>query len=90
MKLHASIDKHEIKKLFVPLQKNIHFTFNSEIYQRCDSVVIGPIFTSKFIVVLGKSLIQTLSTNLAIIKKWRLYFFSGISSFPCSGHTILK
>ena len=39
--LHSNISKKDMKKLLLLCTENVHFTFNSKIYQQCDGVAMG-------------------------------------------------
>ena len=39
--LYTNMSKKEMKELLLLCTKNLHFTFNNEIYQQCDSVAMG-------------------------------------------------
>ena len=58
-----------MKELLLLCTKNIHFTFNNEIYQQCDGVAmgspLGPVIAGTFMVELEKSLIPTLMEHMS-------------------------
>ena len=39
--IHTNIKRSEMKELLLLCTKNVHFTFNNDIYQQCDGVAIG-------------------------------------------------
>ena len=39
--LYTNISKKELKELLLLCTKNVHFTFNNEIYQQCDGLAMG-------------------------------------------------
>lgn len=50
--LHTNISKNEMKGMSLLCTKNVHFTFNSKLYQQCDGVATGsplvPVITGIF------------------------------------------
>ena len=71
--LTTSLTKKEVKELLLLCTKNVHFTFNVQIYVQVDGVTMGsplaPLLADIFIIELERSLIP----NLRKIKFWRRY-----------------
>ena len=63
-----------MKELLLLCTKNVHFTFNNEIYQQCDDVAVGSplgsVVAEIFIVELEKPLISTLMEHMS---PWKRY-----------------
>ena len=63
-----------MKELLLLCTKNVHFTFNNEIYQQCDGVTmgspLGPVIAGIFMVELEKLLIPALMEHMS---PWKRY-----------------
>ena len=63
-----------MKELLLLCTKNVHFTFNNEIYQQCDGVAmgspLGPVIAGIFMVELKKLLIPALMEHMS---PWKRY-----------------
>ena len=63
-----------MKELLLLCTKNVHFTFNNEIYQQCDGVAmgspLGPVIAGIFMVELEKLLIPALMEHMS---PWKRY-----------------
>ena len=68
------LTQNEIKNLLILCTKNVHFTFNNEIYIQNDGVAmgspLGPILAGIFMVELENTLVPKLKQH---IKNWRRY-----------------
>ena len=64
--------KHEMKRLLTICTKNVHFSFNNNIYIQIDGVAmgspLGPVLANIFMVELESVLVPKLNDH---IKKWR-------------------
>ena len=62
--IHTNIKRLEMKELLLLCTKNVHFTFNNDIYQQCDGVAmgspLGPVIARIFMVVLERTLLPRL------------------------------
>ena len=71
--LTTSLTKKEMKEILLLCTKNVHFTFNGQIYIQVDGVAMGsplvPLLADIFMIELERSLIP----NLRKIKFWRRY-----------------
>ena len=71
--LTTSLTKKEMKELLLLCTKNVHFTFNGQIYIQVDGVAMGsppaPLLADIFMIELERLLIP----NLRKIKFWRSY-----------------
>ena len=71
--LTTSLTKKEMKKLLLLCTKNVHFTFNQQIYIQVDGVAMGspvvPLLADTFMIELERSLIP----NLQKLTFWRRY-----------------
>ena len=63
--IHTNIKRSEMKKLLLLCTKNVHFTFNNNIYQQRDGVAIGfplgPVIAGIFMVKLERTLLPRLT-----------------------------
>ena len=63
--IHTNIKRSEMKELLLLCTKNVHFTFNNDIYQQCDGVAMGspfgPVIAGIFIVELESTLLSRLA-----------------------------
>ena len=63
--IHTNIKRSEMKELLLLCTKNVHFTFNNDIYQQCDGVAMGspfgPVIAGIFIVELESTLLPRLA-----------------------------
>ena len=71
--LTTSLTKKEMKEILLLCTKNVHFTFNGQIYIKVDRVAmrcpLAPLLAHIFMIELERSLIP----NLRKIKFWRCY-----------------
>ena len=71
--LTTSLTKKEMKELLLLCTKNVHFTFNQQIYIQVDGVAMGspvvPLLADTFMIELERSLIP----NLQKLRFWRRY-----------------
>ena len=71
--LTTSLTKKEMKELLLLYTKNVHFTFNQQIYIQVDGVAMGspvvPLLADTFMIELERSLIP----NLQKLRFWRRY-----------------
>ena len=71
--LTTSLTKKEMKELLLLCTKNVHFTFNQQIYIQVDAVAMGspvvPLLADTFMIELERSLIP----NLQKLRFWRRY-----------------
>ena len=62
---HTNIKRSEMKELLLLCTKNVHFTFNNDIYQQCDAVVmgflLGPVIAGIFMLELERTLLLKLT-----------------------------
>ena len=62
--IHTNIKRSEMKELLLLCSKNVHFTFNNDIYQQCDGVAmgspLGPVIAGIFMVELARTLLPRL------------------------------
>ena len=70
----TTIPKREMKELLYLCTKNVHFSFNNEIYMQNDGVAmgspLGPVLANIFMVELERAIIPSLSDK---IKLWKRY-----------------
>ena len=63
--IHTNIKRSKMKELLLLSTKNVHFTFNNDIYQQCDGVAMGssfgPVIAGIFIVELESTLLPRLA-----------------------------
>ena len=63
-----------MKNLLIYCTKNVHFSFNGNIYIQCDGVAIGsplgPTLAGTFIVELERSIVPKLSENMMPSKRF--------------------
>ena len=73
-KIHANIKRSEMKELLLLCSKNVHFTFNNDIYQQCDGVAmgspLGPVIAGIFMVELARTLLPRL---IEYMTPWKRY-----------------
>ena len=71
--LQINIDQKDLKKLLTLCTKNVHFSFNNDIYIQSDGVAmgspLGPVLANIFMVKLENDVIPTLS-NLTLWKRY--------------------
>ena len=67
-KIHTNIKRLEMKEVLLLCTKNVHFTFNNDVYQQCDGVamgsLLGPVIAGIFMVVLEKTLLPRLREHM--------------------------
>ena len=72
--IHANIKRSEMKELLLLCSKNVHFTFNNDIYQQCDGVAmgspLGPVIAGIFMVDLARTLLPRL---IEYMTPWKRY-----------------
>ena len=72
--IHVNIKRSEMKELLLLCTKNVHFTFNNDIYQQCDGVAIGsplePVTAGIFMVELERALLPRLTEYMT---PWKRY-----------------
>ena len=72
--IHANIKRSEMKELLLLCSKNVHFTFNNDIYQQCDGVAmgspLGPVIAGIFMVELARTLLPRL---IEYMTPWKRY-----------------
>ena len=72
--IHTNIKKSEMKELLLLCTKNVHFTFNNDIYQQCDGVAmgspLGPVIAGIFMVELERTLLPRLTEYMT---PWKRY-----------------
>ena len=70
----ANITKQEMKEMLILCTKNVHFTFNKEVYKQTDRVAmgsrLGPVLSDIFMVELENSIVLVLQENLSF---WKPY-----------------
>ena len=63
--IHTNIKRSEMKELLLLCTKNVHFTFNNDIYQQCDGVAMGflsgPVIAGIFLLELERTLLLKLT-----------------------------
>ena len=63
-----------MKELLLLCSKNVHFTFNNDIYQQCDGVAmgspLGPVIAGIFMVELARTLLPRL---IEYMTPWKRY-----------------
>ena len=72
--IHANIKRSEMKELLLLCSKNVHFTFNNDMYQQCDGVAmgspLGPVIAGIFMVELARTLLPRL---IEYMTPWKRY-----------------
>ena len=72
--IYTSITRKEMKDMLILCTKNVHFTFNGEVYVQIDGVAmgspLGPVLAGIFMVELERKLVPTL---VAHVKSWKRY-----------------
>ena len=72
--IHTNIKRSEMKELLLLCTKNIHFTFNSDIYQQCHGVAVGSpmgtVIAGIFMVELERTLLPRLTEYMT---PWKRY-----------------
>ena len=72
--IHTNIKRSEMKELLLLCTKNVHFTFNNDIYQQCDGVAIGSplgqVIAGIFMVELERTLLPRLTEYMT---PWKRY-----------------
>ena len=72
--MSTNITKLQMKELFVLCTKNVHFSFDNQIYQQCDGVAmespLGPVLAGIFMVSLENTLMPKLSEHMG---PWKRY-----------------
>ena len=72
--IHTNIKRSEMKELLLLCTKNVHFTFNNDIYQQCDGVAMGsplePVTAGIFMVELERTLLPRLTEYMT---PWKRY-----------------
>ena len=72
--IHTNIKRSEMKELLLLCTKNIHFTFNSDIYQQCHGVAVGSpmgtVIAGIFMVELERTLLPRLTEYMT---RWKRY-----------------
>ena len=60
----TEITKQEMKEMFILCTRNVHFTFNEEVYKQTDGVTmgspLGPVFADIFMVELENNIVPVL------------------------------
>ena len=64
-KIQTSIPKTVITELLYLSTKQLHFTFNSDIYTQCDGPSLGPLSANLFMASLEEDLIPALKSSLS-------------------------
>ena len=71
--LSADITRSEMKEMLTLCTKNVHFTFNGDIYLQTDGVAmgspLGPVLAGIFMVHLERSLVHILKEQLSFWKR---------------------
>ena len=79
--IHSNIKRSEMKELLLLCTKNVHFTFNNDIYQQCDGVAmgstLGPVIARIFIVELEKTPLPRLIEHMI---PWKRYVNDSITT----------
>ena len=79
--IHTNIKRLEMKELLLLCTKNVHFTFNNDIYQQCDGVAmgspLGPVVARIFMVVLERTLLPRLREYMT---PWKRYVDNTIAA----------
>lgn len=72
--IQTNIKRSEMKELLLLCTKNVHFSFDNEIYQQCDGVAmgspLGPVIAGIFMVELERTLLPRLLTYMT---PWKRY-----------------
>ena len=72
--IHTNIKRSEMKEVLLLSTKNVHFTFNNDIYQQCDGVAIGSplgqVIAGIFMVELERTLLPRLTEYMT---PWKRY-----------------
>ena len=72
--IHTNIKRSEMKELLLLCTKNIHFTFNNDIYQQCHGVAVGSpmgtVIAGIFMVELERTLLPRLTEYMT---PWKRY-----------------
>ena len=72
--IHTNIKRSEMKELLLLCIKNVHFTFNNDIYQQCDGVAmgspLGPVIAGIFMAELERTLFPRL---MEYMTPWKRY-----------------
>ena len=72
--IHTSIKKSEMKKLILSCTKNVHFMFNNDMYQQCDSVAMGSPLGLVIVGIFMAQLERTLLSRLIeCMTPWKRY-----------------
>ena len=70
----CTISKKEVKDLLILFTKNVHFSFNGDIYMRCDGVAmgspLGPTLAGALMVELERSVVPKLSEHM---RPWKRF-----------------
>ena len=78
---HVNIKRSEMKELLLLCTKNVHFTFNNDIYQQCDGVAMGsplePVIAGIFMVELERTLLARLTEYMT---PWKRYVGNTIAT----------
>ena len=73
-KIHTNIKRLEMKEVLLLCTKNVHFTFNNDVYQQCDGVAMGSplglVIAGIFMVVLERTLLPRLREHMI---PWKRY-----------------
>ena len=69
----ANVTKQEMKEILVLCIKDVHFTFNEEVYKQTDAVAmrwpLGPVLADIFIIELENNIVPVLQKKLSL---WKL------------------
>ena len=72
--IHTNIKRSEMKELLLLCTKNVHFTFNNDIYQQCDGVamgfLLGQVIAGIFMLKLERTLLLKLTEYMT---PWKQY-----------------
>ena len=72
--IQTNIKRPEMKELLLLCSENVHFTFDNNIYQRCDDVAmqssLGPVIAGSFIAELERTLLSRLIEHMT---PWKRY-----------------
>ena len=70
----TNITKQEMKEMLILFTKNVHLTFNEEVYKKTDGVAmgspLGPVLADIFMVELKNNIVPVLQENLSFWKRY--------------------
>ena len=72
--ISTNIATQELKEMLILCTKNVHFTFNEEVYKQTDGIAmgspLGPVLADAFMVEFENKIVPVLQENLSFYKRY--------------------